>query len=82
MVPQPLDQRFETASDRRARWNLGKGTVAEVDVEQGTALLWLEKEQLYELAVALERMLEREAREVRGDAPVPPSWPAMVMMSA
>jgi uncharacterized repeat protein (TIGR03847 family) len=39
------------------------------DAEQGAALLWLEKEQLYELAVAIERMMEREAREVRGDAP-------------
>ena len=35
---KPLDQRFETASDRRARWNLGKGTVAEVDVEQADIL--------------------------------------------
>ena len=34
----PLDQRFETAPDRRARGGRGKGAVGEVDVEQADIL--------------------------------------------
>ena len=39
------------------------------DAERGTALLWMDKEQLYDLALAIKRMMNRQMEEPRAEQP-------------
>ena len=42
------------------------------EAERGSALLWLEKEELFDLAMAIKRLMDKEPREYAREATAPP----------